>query len=186
MHRGITGALIFTLGAAVGSLVTWKILDNHFTQLLKEEEAAIREYYRGCEKEEEAEAEPKTDIHEEEKTEEAKQLLLDLEYTNEENIEKEDKLMDPYVISPEEFGELDDYDTDSLTYYEDGVLTNDMDEPIDNIDDIVGKESLERFGEYEDDSVFVRNDRLKCDYEILKDYRKYSEVTRRPYTPEEE
>jgi hypothetical protein len=44
------------------------------------------------------------------------------------------------------------------------------------VDDVVGFESLNRFGEYEDDSVFVRNDRLKCDYEILLDRRKYSDV----------
>ena len=41
-------------------------------------------------------------------------------------------------------------------------------------DDVVGMESLTHFGEYEDDSVFVRNDRLKCDYEILMDERTYS------------
>ena len=29
------------------------------------------------------------------------------------------------------------------------------------------------------DSVFVRNDRLKCDYEILRDNRSYSDVTGR-------
>ena len=30
------------------------------------------------------------------------------------------------------------------------------------MDEIVGKESLNHFGEYEDDSVFVRNDRLSA------------------------
>ena len=35
---------------------------------------------------------------------------------------------------------------------------------------------MSHFGEYEDDSVFVRNDDRKCDYEILMDQRLYSDV----------
>lgn len=51
-------------------------------------------------------------------------------------------------------------------------------EGVDDVEEIVGEESLTHFGEYEDDSVFVRNDRLKCDYEILLDQRNYSDVTK--------
>ena len=31
------------------------------------------------------------------------------------------------------------------------------------------------FGEYEDDTVYVVNDRLKCYYEICRDYGNYSD-----------
>ena len=64
----------------------------------------------------------------------------------------------------------------SLTYYADGVLADENDEVIEDVEDAVGIDSLNRFGEYEDDSVFVRNDARKCDYEILLDQRTYSEV----------
>ena len=84
--------------------------------------------------------------------------------------------MAPYIITPDEFGEFDDYETISLTYYADGVLTDDMDEPIEDVDGLVGVDSLSHFGEYEDDSVFVRNDRMKADYEILSDLRNYSDI----------
>ena len=40
-------------------------------------------------------------------------------------------------------------------------------------------DALDHFGEYEDDSVFVRNDRYKCNYEILKDVRTFEEAQRR-------
>lgn len=33
-----------------------------------------------------------------------------------------------YVISPEEFGEFDDYEQISLTYYADHILADDMDD----------------------------------------------------------
>lgn len=98
------------------------------------------------------------------------------EYANKyksENEEEED-VRKPYVISPDEFDE-NGYDTLSLTYYADGVLTDDQDERMDDddIEELIGKESLNHFGEYEDDSVFVRNDRRKLDIEILLDMRNY-------------
>lgn len=82
----------------------------------------------------------------------------------------------PYVISPEEFGEIEEYEKISLTYYADRVLTDDLNEPIDDIPGIVGEDFATHFGEYEDDSVFIRNDRLKCDYEILLSERTYDEI----------
>lgn len=83
----------------------------------------------------------------------------------------------PHIVTPEEFGELDDYERISLTLFNDRVLVDDNDDVIENIDEIVGLDSLNHFGEYEEDSVFVRNDRLKCDYEILIDKRNYSDVS---------
>lgn len=82
----------------------------------------------------------------------------------------------PYVIQPSDFGEFDDYEKISLTYTADGVLLDDMNEIVDDIDETVGEDSLEHFGEYEDDSVYVRNDAKKCDYEILLDQRNYQEI----------
>ena len=82
----------------------------------------------------------------------------------------------PYVIQPSDFGEFDDYEKISLTYTADGVLLDDMNEIVDDIEETVGEDSLEHFGEYEDDSVYVRNDVKKCDYEILLDQRCYKEI----------
>ena len=91
----------------------------------------------------------------------------------------------PYVISPDEFGEFEDYERISLSYYADQILADEDDEKVEDVDNVVGLESLAHFGEYEDDSVFVRNDRLKCDYEILLDQRTYSDVIKqRPHQTE--
>lgn len=92
---------------------------------------------------------------------------------------------EPRVISPEEFGEEDDYDQISITYYADHILADDNDQILEDVEGTVGFESLTHFGEYEDDSVHVRNDRLKTDYEILRDERKYSDVIKtKPYLRE--
>lgn len=80
-----------------------------------------------------------------------------------------------YVISPDEFGEENRYSWVSYIYYADGILADDNGVIVDNVEEIVG-DALDHFGEYEDDTVFCRNDAKRCDYEILKDLRCYSEV----------
>lgn len=90
--------------------------------------------------------------------------------------EQESAIDKPYVIAPEEFGEYDDYEEISLRYYADGILTDDQDELVEDVEETVGFDSLNKFGLYEDDSVHVRNDRLKADYEILRSTSRYSDV----------
>ena len=92
----------------------------------------------------------------------------------------------PYVIPPEEFADFDDYERITLMYFADEVLTDENFELVEDVDDVVGLESLEHFGEYEDDSVHVRNDRLKCDYEILYDPRDYADVVKKMPHPRED
>lgn len=80
----------------------------------------------------------------------------------------------PYVISPDEFGELNGYAQISLTYFDDGILADEKGVIVDDPEEIVG-DALDHFGEYEEDSVFVRSDPKRCDYEILRDLRSYAE-----------
>lgn len=82
----------------------------------------------------------------------------------------------PYVISPDDFASLDNWKTVSLTYYADDILEDEKYNIVTNRDDLIGCNALTTFGEYEEDSVFVRNERLKTDFEILKDYRTYDEA----------
>lgn len=88
----------------------------------------------------------------------------------------------PYVISPDEFGELEDYTKVSLTYFADGVLADECGEIVDDVEEIIG-DGLDHFGEYEDDSVFVRSDAKRCDYQILKDLRDFSDFKKKNFPP---
>lgn len=93
----------------------------------------------------------------------------------------------PTIITPEEFGEKEGYEQVSLTWYADEVLADMDDHRLDDaeIEQKVGHDAMEHFGEYENDSVFIRNDELKCDYEILMDHRKYADVLEdKPYLNE--
>ena len=177
--------LTFTIGAAIGSAVTWKLLKSRYERFAQEEIDSVKEVFsrrvRNDNNQEVDEVENDVDESEYEG------IVKKTEYINYSDMhegipKKESKHImkansKPYVIPPEEFGEKDDYECLSLTYYADDILADDDDELIEDVDNTVGVESLTHFGEYEDDSVFVRNDAKKCDYEILIDKRKYSDVT---------
>lgn len=94
-----------------------------------------------------------------------------------------------HIIPPEEFAMEDEYETASLIYYSDGILADSDDRELktEDIEDMVGVSSLDHFGEYEADSVFVRNDQLHMDFEIIRDHRRYLDAIAqdRPYRLEE-
>lgn len=191
MNKGSIFVLAFSLGAAAGAVVSWKLLKTKYEQIAHEEIDSVKEVF----------SERFREMGEKEECEESEENNIShsinnkpdlFEYTSRiqkegyanNNKEGDDNMEEkPYVISPDEF-DTNDYETESLTYYSDRVLTDDWDNVIDNddIDELIGLDSLNHFGEYEDDSVFVRNDLLKTDYEICKDLRKYSEVIGANYT----
>lgn len=190
--------MLFVLGVAVGSVVTWRYVEKKYEQIAQDEIDSVKEVFSKRETEftEDTEVQIKADNAKKKPSViEYAAWLRKRGYTNysdmvdekPEEVKEEPMSVDkPYVIAPEEFGELDDYETISLIYYADQILADDNDVIVDDIEDVVGFDSLNSFGEYEDDSVFVRNDRLKCDYEILLDQRKYSDVIkRRPHEVED-
>ena len=87
------------------------------------------------------------------------------------------KKLEPYVISPDEYMGSD-YTAKTLVYYADRVLASDDDTRIDNPTMVVGRDALTSFGRYDDDSVYVRDDNLKVDYEILRSEKDYADVVK--------
>lgn len=184
----LTNLFIFAVGAAIGSAVTWKLVKTKYERIAQEEIDSVKEMVSKRMNNDSVTKsfdKLKKDIHDKiddalntESTNES--IIKENGYTNYANAKKEDKgeednMCKPYVIPPDEFGDCD-YELETLTLYADGVLTDDMDIPIEDVESLVGVESLDHFGEWEDDSVFVRNDALKTDYEILLDLRDYSDV----------
>jgi len=196
MNNKITSFMMFIFGAAVGSVVTWQYTKKKYEQIAQEEIDSVKETFSKLKevKNKDNESDENNNVRTIVERAKDKPSIVEyaaklrkqgyINYSNTDSLfeEEVDENMindKPYVISPDEFGEFDDYDTISLTYYADQVLVDEDDELVEDIEETVGFESLNAFGEYEDDSVFVRNDRLKCDYEILLDQRKYSDVIKR-------
>lgn len=167
--------LAFTLGAAIGSVVTWKILKTKCEKQLQEELESIRvEFSKHAEPVAEQAAEP---VVEEKKKISPKtygQMTMNLGYTTPDVLDSENEIS---VITPDEFGQFSDYRTVNLTYYADNVLAYDDDDGrLDDIEHAVGSEFLDRFGEYEAGVVHVRNDKMMTDFEISLDTRTYADV----------
>ena len=78
----------------------------------------------------------------------------------------------PYVIKQATYMEGDqNYTQCTVTWYQlDGVLSDERDEPIDDVDEKVGLNNLQRFGQRSGQPhvVYVRNDADGIDYEILR------------------
>ncbi len=85
----------------------------------------------------------------------------------------------PYLISTEEFMANDEFAFDqiTLTYFEgDDTLTDEREDIVSDVVRTVGRDNLLRFGENSQDPnvVYVRNERLRSDFEIVRDPGKYS------------
>ena len=80
------------------------------------------------------------------------------------------------VITGAEYDDLDEYEAVTLTFYDDGVLTDDKNNVITDREHTVGDDFQNHFGEFEDDSVFIRDEERGVDYEILEETRKYSKA----------
>lgn len=186
----IVKGLIFVAGAAIGSVVTWKMVKTKYEQIAQEEIESVREAFGRSIDEDDTEESTEdesgikgVDPDSPSVAEEIRGIVKKLGYVtelpeekeeNKEEEEEEDMDSKPYVISPDEFGDCE-YITVSLSYYLDGIVTNEQGKIVANTDELIGEDFADHFGEYEDDSVFVRNDRLGMDFEILKDYRDYYE-----------
>lgn len=206
MNSVIKNITIFTVGLAIGSAVSYIYNSKKFNAQLDDEIEKTKSYYENKYLKTEESVEKDLTVEEPinaEKTEEYSKMINRYDSPAVKSDEKEtkkikatfyDPLTDeieevevegnmthdelkPYVISPDEFGETD-YKIISLNYYADNVLTDEFDNIIDDVEGTVGEASLDTFGEYEDDTVFVRNDSLEIDYEICADLRAYSEIYR--------
>ena len=213
MNKSIFGVIGFVLGAAAGSLVTWKLIEKKYMDMADDEIRSVKEMYRSKIVNSEVLDEKNDDMFVARKgpeftvsmevTDEGKKLVDKLnnltatyasddekpDYTaysqakEKHNVfddampeEPEVKHDEPYIIDPTEFGEFSEYEQRELTYYKDGVICEndtDMIDPYDILGDI---DVEEHFGEYENDRVFVRDDRRQVDYEILRDERTFMEV----------
>lgn len=186
------GLCIFAAGALAGAAVAARVVREKYQQEAEEEIAEMRDYYRELRKNAKTPDENKMLEEDENNKEEKEENTKDeynkivKDYTNytqyndtktKENKkeEKEERTnYEPFIIDVEEFGEDPTYDTATLTYYKDKVLTNDLDDIIDY--SVAGEENLKIFDEHPDcKAIYVRDDIYMVDYEIIRDPYQYDE-----------
>jgi len=228
MSNKLLNILMFTVGAAIGSAVTWRVVKNMYEQIANEEIASVKEEYTNLmikmkkQLKENATYDSSQDIDETTEVEddeyypddderdfvEAERNQIDYykmtskyrssvnEESDDKNDEKGDERDDevsyingPYVISPDEFNSSPPgYNAQPLDYFADGVLADNWGVILD-LDETIGEDAVNHFGEYDDDIIYVRNERTEIDYEVTRDPRTYDEAVRtnpNPYYGENE
>ena len=209
MNDTLSKFIIFAAGVGIGSVVTWRLVKKYYNNIANKEIADVKDWYarKYSEKSESKKADAvgdairdgiKDGIKKPVTENDIRNLTAQLQnmgyvdYSNKEDepVKKTEKIEEkeeadnverPYVIEPRYFDEYDDYNTINLTLYADGVLVDDSsNEPVEDVDETVGLDNLDHIGEYEEDAVHIRNDKLRCDYEILCDTKKYSEICPHP------
>ena len=203
MNCKFINVLMFAAGAAIGSAVTWKIVKTRYERIAQEEIDSVLERFSNNEPDvaQEQSDENTTDDEEDRHECDGQINWSDLEDLDEEDEAENDEYesdmaeyvslaekytiekggsvsmaKEPYVIAPYDFGELDGYRQFELTYYADDILEDEDYNIVKDIDELLGPKALTTFGEYEDDAVFVRNEQLCADFQILKDPRTYAEA----------
>jgi hypothetical protein len=189
MNTTLSKVFAFVTGVAVGSFVTLKVVKTYYERIAQEEIDSVKEAYGRRLDQAETDLEDAQDqIDDYEAELKANDYIAAM--TGEvsrmpeptDAVEKERK---PYIISPDLV--LDsEYEMETLFYWADGVLTDDDNNIIEDVDDVVGNGFEYHFGEYEDDSVHVRNEKYKTDYEILREERKFADVNKKPHRAEAE
>ena len=192
MNDKLSSVIIFCGGVFIGGFLTWDFFKTKYEKIADEEIASVKETFNH--------REPRSDKNY--KVEEA--LKGNDEYinvspgvaeriikiidsngyrnysntaieTNKKGGTADMELKQPYVITPEQYEDNVDYTKVSLTWYNDEVLEDDWGNVLDP-DDVIGRDALKTFGQYEKDSVFVRDDDEQIDYEVLLDTRSYKET----------
>lgn len=167
------GFFIFIFGAAIGAAAAWKLTKTKYEAIANEEIASVKKAYHISDN---------STVKKDETT--YSDIIKSEKYTanSEPEPKKEIKYEDyprPYIISPVDFSENFEYDTVDITYFADGVLCDENNEPLEDIENTIGEDAVEHIGEFTPDAAYVRNERLKCDYEILRDERNYADIKKK-------
>lgn len=199
--------MLFLLGAGVGSAATYFGMKKYFETLMDEEIESTKEYYKtkteattGMEQKtkilnekysDETEIEEKTDENEPDYA----QIIEKMNYgeffekkTPAKIEEQPEEKVIPFVISGDAFAGDLRHEKVSLYYFEkDGVFMNvETDDVLPNGMELIGEENFEHLGEFEEDVLYVRNDEMGTDYEVMLEHYAYAESEYRDHQDEDE
>ena len=169
--------LYFLLGGVVGGLIGYTVTKKYYEQAMEDEANNIKEYYEKKEKV----SNPETAKEEiEAMYEDAVQAFQDYTAKSEETSAPGEVVYSPEVVSPSVIDTSNDHEIVYLTWYEedkclvrDDFDANIDDSPVVDVKAFIGEEALDRFDEYEKDTVYVRNDRFGAYYIVTREYGSY-------------
>ena len=189
----LKNVIIFGVGAAIGSFAAYFYAKKKYQKIADEEINSMKEYYE-IKKEKkpivEVKSFQKEDVIKTNSLSELQELYsskhnadLDPGYYSspypfserEDDHPTDGSLEDPYTITADQFvNEKRNFEKETLLYFEgNGVLCEDTERIIEDIDSSIGRDNLDKFGEFEEDVMYIRNERLGIDYEVLLQHSTY-------------
>lgn len=181
-------AVSFAIGGISGFLFANHVLKEKYDKIVEEEVESIKASFRKYQIDQEAEKESEEEI--EAIKQEYEELVDNLGYgtisedTVEESPEPNENEVHHMIISEDQFGKIEDYETITLLLLQDGVM---VDDDYDRMSDeeiqwAIGDVDLKAFAKSDAETMYIRNNRIKVYYEIVKDDQTYAEVVQsKPY-----
>ena len=166
--------IFFILGAIAGSVITYKIAENKFKNIADEEIESVKEKFKEKEnellnskKEEKKDYNAYKEILQTYKQENENKQKDNEEIKEDAKVEvKDDDKPDVKIISPEEFGNLENYEESYWVLYSDNIITDEFNSVVKDPKLYLG-DCLDCL-EDTDESIFIRNDDTCTDYEIIR------------------
>lgn len=193
MKKEFTYFVIFAIGTAVGSVASMKYFKTKYERIADEEIESVKKSFTQLMKKSDilnkkTDTNPKNNsksISDNTKRKETlNKVVSKLDYTSfsksttKEEVEDDKPEGDlPYIIPPEQVGE-DDYECNTYTLYSDGVLTDELNDVVEEEDlaYLIGsRDVFKHIDDYGNGAVYVRNDFLGTDFEIIRCLEAYNE-----------
>ena len=203
MNKNYIVAIVsFLVGAVGGGLGVYIGKMNKYNRDFQKKLKQMEEYYEKNKKKEKSETKtdketPKITISERKNMmDEARKIAAEegykrhyskimLDEDNDVVIEEDDTpipddvtSLAPYIIEPSQFGDQEMFEMETWSLYDDGIVTNEEDSvvPKDSIEDYIPAEAIDQLRASDlDDSIFVRNESRKTDYQIIKVVGRYAD-----------
>lgn len=193
MKKEFTYFVIFAIGAAVGSVASMKYFKTKYERIADEEIESVKKSITQLVKNSDilnkkSDSNPKNNLNGASDNTKGKETLNKvvnkLDYTSfSKSVSQEEAKDDkpegdlPYIIPPEQVGE-DDYECNTYTLYSDGVLTDELNGVVEEEDlaYLIGsRDVFKHIDDYGNGAVYVRNDFLGTDFEIIRCLEAYNE-----------
>lgn len=165
-------------GVAGGILGVYKHFKNKSQEEIESARESIAEvlFKETSDKVSKAFFETAESIKKEESQTEYKEKVSDLDYGNVESesmpVHKMPRTPTPYsdiyTITPDDYYYDRENEKEELIYYEEENVLADGDDAEVNIEESITTENLLKFGEYEEDVLYVRNERLSIDFCVTR------------------
>lgn len=201
MHTNLKLGISFVVGLIVGGVATKKYMDYKFEQEYSVVEESTEEPI--ITEEVDFEELPESEFKPENvgkprinsvDDEDYITLLNELGYIKEEEDAKHEieyiiegttdierpnlEIVPPYNISQDEFEDIEAFESDEFTYYQDGYVTDSYGIPMDpeEVLKCLGPDFKNYFGTYMDDQIWVRNTELEMDYSVILDLENFEDI----------